>query len=159
MGCASAPFSVRMDALRPKRSIQVRRGMIGSSQRPIGGTTQYFLLALQWLNLDSIACLWLLICRVFNTFDCPCPGPGTFEHTPLLSSKAVWEARTQEEWKGEKDFHSSHSPIKIFGELIDARRKPNEPTNARRLEAWEAGTDKLGFLMNLAVTFVEREKG
>ncbi|PSN59305.1 hypothetical protein BS50DRAFT_508558 [Corynespora cassiicola Philippines] len=114
-----------------------------------------------WIFAETnrrIACLWLLICCVFNTFDCPCPGIGTLEHTPLISPKAMWEARTQEEWKGEKDFHSSRAPIKMFGELIDARRRPNDPSNARKLEAWEAGTDKLGFLMNLAVTLAEREK-
>ncbi|PSN71418.1 hypothetical protein BS50DRAFT_618438 [Corynespora cassiicola Philippines] len=113
-----------------------------------------------WIFAETnrrISCIWLLICRVFKTFDCPCPDLSNLEHMPLLSPKTVWEARTQEEWRTERDFHSSHSPITKFGELFAARRRPNEPCNAKKLEAWEAGSDKLGFLMNLVVTFAERD--
>ncbi|KAF2788627.1 hypothetical protein K505DRAFT_328798 [Melanomma pulvis-pyrius CBS 109.77] len=110
-----------------------------------------------WIFAESnrrIGCLWFLICRVFTTHDYPCPGFDTYEHIALVSPKTVWEARTQEEWLSEKAFHDISCPFQVFGELIEAKRRPNDAGNAQRLETWEAGTDKLGLMMNLAVAFV-----
>lgn len=106
------------------------------------------------LNSISIGCLWFVICRVFTTHDYPCPGFDPFEHIPLSSPKTLWEARTEEEWRSEQAIHDISRPFREFGELVEARRRPNDTQKAQRLEAWEAGADKLGQLMNFAVSFI-----
>jgi len=34
-----------------------------------------------------------------------------------------------------------------------AKRRPNDAGNVERLDMWEAGTDKMGLLMNFAIAF------
>lgn len=70
---------------------------------------------------------------------------------PLLSAKSLWEARTQDEWEWEKAVDDTGYPLATFGELLAAQRSPDNPLYARKLNNWEAGADKLGMMMNIAV--------
>lgn len=87
--------------------------------------------------------------------DVPCErfyGPGAL---PLPSNKTLWEARSLDEWETEKAFNDASFPMTLFGEVIAARRRPTDPLMARRLDAWEAGSDKMGVLMNIAVDLID----
>ncbi|ORY01122.1 hypothetical protein BCR34DRAFT_494155 [Clohesyomyces aquaticus] len=110
-----------------------------------------------WIFAESnrrIGCLWFIICRVFTVLEYPCPGIDSFQRMALPSAKTLWEARTLAHWQDEKAFHAISRPFQEFGELVDAKRRPNETGNTTKLEAWETGTDKLGLLMNFAVAFM-----
>jgi hypothetical protein len=111
----------------------------------------------EWIFAESnrrIGCLWFVICRIFTTHDYPCPGFETFKHIPLSSPKSVWEARTEEEWRSEKDICEAGKPFTEFGELIEAKRGTSEAEGLRGLGRWESGCDKMGLLMGFAVVFV-----
>lgn len=66
----------------------------------------------------------------------------------------MWEARSEQQWQEEKAFHDISHPFRTFGELMRAKRRPNGAGNVERLDMWEAGTDKMGLLMNFAIAFV-----
>jgi hypothetical protein len=69
----------------------------------------------------------------------------------------MWEARSKEEWEAERTCHELgplHRDLECFGALVDAHKKLDDPTSAERLDAWNASTDTIGILMNIAVTLV-----
>lgn len=103
-----------------------------------------------------IGCLWFAINRVFSlkASRAHCAGFDNFSHLALTSAKTAWEARTLGEWEAEKSFHDVSSPMATFGELIVAKRQSADPVHSRKLETWEAGVDKLGMMMNIAVELV-----
>ena len=68
-----------------------------------------------------------------------------------MASKTVWEARSRDEWETEKAFYDISSPMTTFGELVTAKQQPGDALNARKIDTWEAGVDKLGIMMNIAV--------
>lgn len=78
-----------------------------------------------------------------------CRDSGDLNATPLMSSKMMWEARSVEEWQMEKAFNDASGPLKSLGELIEARSTPLNPFHAQRLQAWEVGSDRLSFMLNV----------
>lgn len=107
------------------------------------------------LTSYSIVCLWFVICHVASAqFGTACPSYLHYQHLPLASSKVLWEARSQEEWKEESALHNADNPISTLGELVAAKKHPEVSLNAKRLQAWEAGADKLGVLLNIVTTFM-----
>lgn len=75
---------------------------------------------------------------------------------PLPCTKTEWEAHTEADWKREyyKVRNSEATAcMQTFGDLVDAHRgSPAERiAKAKQLEAWNAGIDNLGVLLNFAV--------
>lgn len=105
------------------------------------------------MQSHRIGCLWFAITRVFalKTDRAHCSGMDDFHNLPLLSGKSIWEARTQEEWEAERCLDDVSYPLATFGELLAAQEKPGDAAHARKLNDWEAGADKLGMMMNIAV--------
>lgn len=108
------------------------------------------------MMFHRIGCLWFAIIRVFalKTDRAHCASMDDFHNLPLLSGKSTWEARTQEEWEGERCLDDVSYPLTKFGELLAAQEKAGDPVYARKLNDWEAGADKLGMMMNIAVELV-----
>ncbi|KAJ9156128.1 hypothetical protein NKR23_g1121 [Pleurostoma richardsiae] len=117
-----------------------------------------------WIFAESrrrIGCLWFVVTRtVWPRGEEPCRGLIASRDKPLCTAKAMWEARTREEWETERAFHEVsllHTDMWSFGALMDAH-EGGGPLNAMRLDAWEAGTDKLGALMSIAICLVDKEQ-
>jgi len=71
---------------------------------------------------------------------------------PLPAAKTQWEARSEETWLGE--LGTGVLSITTFGELVEAKKRRDEAFHAQWLNSWNAESDHLGFLLNLAVTMV-----
>lgn len=86
----------------------------------------------------------------------PCRVADSTEGMPLPCTKTEWEAQTEEDWRREyykaRDSQSTAS-IQTFGDLANAYKgsPADRATKATQLEAWNAGIDNLGVLLNLAV--------
>ncbi|CAM1508646.1 Fc.00g054940.m01.CDS01 [Cosmosporella sp. VM-42] len=111
-----------------------------------------------WVFAESrrrVTCLCFILSRIVP-FDhvVPCTNIDILDVLPLISSKTLWEARSQEEWETEKLFYDASCPMIKFGELVQARRNSADPRHAQKLENWEAGADKMAVLINIATAFV-----
>lgn len=111
-----------------------------------------------WVFAESrrrVACLWFIIsCVIAIDVEIPCSGCGLLEDLPLISNKTLWEARSREEWHVEKAFYDVSGPMVTLGELVKARKNPTDALSAQKLQTWEAGTDKMAALLNIATDFV-----
>lgn len=76
------------------------------------------------------------------------------ESLPLPSSRALWEARTLEEWQTEKAFFDVSCPVMTLGELVAAKENAENLVGAQKLQSWEMGSDKLAAMLDIAVEFV-----
>lgn len=86
----------------------------------------------------------------------PCRVADFPEGMPLPCTKTEWEAQTEENWRREyyKARNSqSATSMQTFGDLADAHRgsPADRLAKATQLEAWNAGIDNLGVILNLAV--------
>lgn len=83
-----------------------------------------------------------------------CDASRSYRTLPLPSPKALWEAHTQSAWESEYEacciFQTSG--LVTLGDLIDAQRSDYTPSNARKLDKWNAEVDNLGCLLNLVGT-------
>ena len=106
-----------------------------------------------------LANIWFVINRVITAdAQLPCPDLNAYREMPLSTGKAMWEARSREEWETERAFFQAsllHTDMWRVRSLIEARRQPHSPLNAAKLDAWEAETDKMGVLMNIAVSLLD----
>ncbi|KAH7131346.1 hypothetical protein EDB81DRAFT_808394 [Dactylonectria macrodidyma] len=111
-----------------------------------------------WVFAESrrrVACLWFIIsCVISIDADIPCSGCGALSDLPVMSNKTLWEARSCEEWKVEKAFYDVSGPVVTLGELVQVRKNPSDPLSAQKLQSWEAGTDRMAVLLNIATDFV-----
>ncbi|KAH8674627.1 hypothetical protein BGZ60DRAFT_404421 [Tricladium varicosporioides] len=113
-----------------------------------------------WVFAESrrrVSCLWFLIGRIVSIrTGIQCDAVHAFRVIPLPSPKSVWEARHASEWESERDHvcRNLNHGMTTFGDLIDAHRGVLQPSNARRLDIWNAGADNLSSLLNLAVAMV-----
>ncbi|KAH7123521.1 hypothetical protein B0J13DRAFT_566738 [Dactylonectria estremocensis] len=111
-----------------------------------------------WVFAESrrrVACLWFIIsCVISIDAEIPCSGCGALSDLPVVSNKTLWEARSCEEWQVEKAFYDVSGPVVTLGELIQVRKNPSDPLSAQKLQSWEAGTDRMAVLLNIATDFV-----
>lgn len=106
-------------------------------------------------DLSSVACLWFIIsCVIAIDVEIPCSGCGLLEDLPLISNKTLWEARSREEFHVEKAFYDVSGPMVTLGELVKVRKNQTDPLSAQKLQTWEAGSDKMAVLLNIATDFV-----
>ena len=94
-------------------------------------------------------CTWFLIARTFlvKTKD-GCPTTEDPRTIPLPSSRLQWEAKSREAWLQELDLGSP--VMRKYGHLIDAKRGYGGDGGAAGLNYWNARTDSLGSLLNIA---------
>jgi hypothetical protein len=107
--------------------------------------------------LLRVACLWFLVDRVVCAkTGTPCESTQRFRALPLPSHKSIWEANTHSVWQSEYDrWGMIHSrDLSRFGDLIDAHKRAGDMANARKLDAWNAGADSLGILLNIATAMI-----
>jgi hypothetical protein len=98
-----------------------------------------------------VACLWFLTSRVASIkARIECNSLAGFREMSLPSSKVLWEASSSSLWEFEYELDALEKPSRVstIGELIAAQQRPNGYTDAR-LDAWNAGIDELGLLLNL----------
>ncbi|CAG9946830.1 unnamed protein product [Clonostachys rosea f. rosea IK726] len=111
-----------------------------------------------WIVAETrrrIIAFWFIMRQVMaSRLQVACGIHEHFDHLPLISPKSLWEARTREEWEIERTFHAKGNHIATYGELARAKLAPDNPVNRQRLKYWEAGTDKLGTLVNLSITLL-----
>lgn len=95
--------------------------------------------------------MWFLINRTVSVKTQPnCSTTEQPRTLPLPASKLLWEARSLADWTDE--IQADVPSICSFGDLIDSRQKNDEVFHARRLNAWNARTDKLGSLLSIAAS-------
>ncbi|KAF2846068.1 hypothetical protein T440DRAFT_459260 [Plenodomus tracheiphilus IPT5] len=114
-----------------------------------------------WVFAESrrrTACVWFLISRIVCVkTGIPCDATESFRTLPLACPKTLWEASTIEIWASEYDVYGATTPgagLDSFGSLIESNKRCKEPAHARRLDVWIAQVDKLGSLLNAAVSMV-----
>lgn len=81
-----------------------------------------------------------------------CPTNEHPEVLPLPSPKTQWEARDRATWM--QELEAGSPALCTFGSLIDSKQQCNEISHAQRLDSWNARTDNLGSLLNIAVALV-----
>lgn len=74
----------------------------------------------------------------------------------LPSPKSLWEATTQSAWESECEATRTFqmSGLVTLGDLIDVQQSDYTPSNAKKLDKWNAGVDNLGSLLNLVGAMV-----
>jgi hypothetical protein len=81
---------------------------------------------------------------------------NAIELSHFLAQNSLWEAPTQSAW--ESEYEASRicqmTGLVTLGDLLDAQKSDYTPSNARKLDKWNAGVDNLGSLLNLVGTMV-----
>jgi hypothetical protein len=140
---------------------QVRIGKIGSLLSLDEGmscvltVSSYRTLAEQEFRRFSL--LWFLVgCAACNKTGTACDPSGSYRSIPLPSPKSLWEASSQSAWESECEASRmlQLSGLVTMGDLIDVQTARHTPSNARKLDLWNAGVDNLSSLLNLVVTMV-----
>lgn len=99
--------------------------------------------------------LWLLVgCVVCVKNGNICDASQSYRTLSLPSPKSLWEAPTQFTWESEYEAcrNLQTSGLVTLGDLIDAQHSAYTPSNARKLDKWNAEVDNLGCLLNLVGT-------
>lgn len=81
-----------------------------------------------------------------------CPTIGTPWHLPLPSQKLQWEARDNDTWQ--QEIITGSPAINTLGALVESKKRSTDPSHAQRLDAWNARSDSLGALMNIATAML-----
>ena len=115
----------------------------------------------QWVFAESrrrTACVWFLISRVVCVkTGIECDAIKCFRNLPLPCPKTLWDASTREAWVSEYDVYGANTPLAgldSFGSLIESNKRGTELAHARKLDLWNAQVDRLGSLLNAAVSMV-----
>jgi hypothetical protein len=79
-----------------------------------------------------------------------------YKSLPLPSSKRLWEASIESAWESEYEANRllQMGGFVTLGDLINAQQSDYTPSNAQKLDYWNAGVDNLGTLLNLVGTMV-----
>ncbi|KIW67837.1 hypothetical protein PV04_07061 [Phialophora macrospora] len=113
-----------------------------------------------WIFAESrrrLSSLWLLIgCVVCVKTGVACDPSGSYRSIPLPGPKSLWEASTQSAW--ELEYEASRmlhvrGPVTL-GDLVALQRSAYTPSNAGKLDVWNARVDNLGSLLNLVHTMI-----
>lgn len=110
----------------------------------------------EWIYAESrrrSALIWFLITRtVFVAPKDNCHTATDAGALPLPAPQTQWEARTKEAWL--EEVWAESPAITTFGSLISAKQHTDKPEGKQKLAAWNAKTDRLGSLLNIAVALV-----
>jgi hypothetical protein len=95
--------------------------------------------------------VWLLIIKtIVVQSSSTCTSGARFAAMALPSPRTLWEARSASDWMHESVLTTRS--LCTYEELCEAKQKQHEPLHAERLDTWNASTDNLGNLLNLAAT-------
>ena len=85
-----------------------------------------------------------------------CDPSGSYRALLLPSPKSLWEASSQTAWEAEYAATQSFQVggLVTLGDLIDAQQSEYTPSNAQKLDRWNAGVDNSGFLLSLVGNMV-----
>ena len=134
---------------RAKHRIQVSLGTTGYLLNPDAGRQSQR--QRSELTLRRTSNIWFLIARTIITFTrADCATTADSWTLPLPAAKAQWEAKSEEAWL--RELGSGIPSITTFGELTEAKKRRSEDFYGQCLDSWNAESDHLGFLLNLAVT-------
>lgn len=119
---------------------------------------------LTWVKIKNyrVAWIWFMLGLVYHIrTETPCTVANFTRQVPLPCTKTEWEAQTEEDWRREYSKARNvpgATSLLTFGDLIDAHKcsLAERPNKVRELEAWNAGLDNLGMLLNVAV-YMERD--
>lgn len=73
---------------------------------------------------------------------------------PLPATRLTWQSCNQSEWKQHLALESGRR-LKTLGDLMDAHNRVDDPVIAKELDAWNAQSDQLGALLNVAITILQ----
>ncbi|OLN95214.1 hypothetical protein CCHL11_10294 [Colletotrichum chlorophyti] len=115
-----------------------------------------------WILAESITrvgCVWFLVAQVACVqIGISCSILDVWKDLQLPCHKAQWAASARLTWDEEtralRNMSKRGSDITCLGELVECSRGADEPSNADRLDAWNAGTDSLGVLLSLCTTMM-----
>ncbi|KAM0331271.1 hypothetical protein ACHAQA_002941 [Verticillium albo-atrum] len=111
----------------------------------------------QWILAESrsrLSCIWFLVAQVVSVrVALKCNFVDFYRNFALPCPEAVWNARSEDAWRAESA--ATVEPIHTYQDLINVHTDPNSERNARRLDAWNAGSGSLGFMLNVATTIDE----
>ncbi|KAI1332103.1 hypothetical protein F5Y16DRAFT_394805 [Xylariaceae sp. FL0255] len=104
------------------------------------------------------ALFWFMASRVINVHDSIiCPPIVGFRGLSLPAPDSLWQATTEEEWEAARakiQMQGKPPPygtlMRTFGELVEARSDPNNPTYAKQISEWLATSHKMGMTVLVA---------
>lgn len=109
-----------------------------------------------WIYAESrrrVSLVWFLITRTIVVMPkTDCHTTDTPETLPLPAPQTQWEARTRAAWH--KELEMKRPAMTTFGNLVQARQHVDKHESKKILSAWNATTDRLGSLLNIAVVLV-----
>ena len=99
-------------------------------------------LALLWFLIGCVVCI-----KTGNIYD----ASHSYRSLQLPGPKSLWEANTQTAWESQCEATRTFqfNGLVTLGDLIDAQQSEYTPSNARKLDVWNARVDNLGSLLNL----------
>ncbi|KAI1424422.1 hypothetical protein F5Y12DRAFT_785398 [Xylaria sp. FL1777] len=108
------------------------------------------------------ALFWFIISRVIDLdYALSCPPVLGYRGLALPAPEALWRARTREDWEAARAEIREHrqeplynTTLRIVGDLIESRAHASDPHYARQISNWLAGCDKLGLMLEVALTMV-----
>lgn len=102
---------------------------------------------------NRTSCVWFLITKVLSVKTAAsCAKSRTPLELPLPSQKLQWEARDNYTWQ--QEIVASTPAITTLGALVECKKQCTDPSHAQRLDSWNARSDNLGALMNIATTML-----
>ncbi|KAF2665020.1 hypothetical protein BT63DRAFT_82774 [Microthyrium microscopicum] len=113
-----------------------------------------------WILAESqrrMTNLWFLIGTVICIkTGMMCDDSPSYKPIPLPALKSLWEASSESAWGFEYEAtrNIQTSGLETFGDLMEAQKYRFLPSNAQRLDKWNAGVDNLGVLLTLASTII-----
>lgn len=109
-----------------------------------------------WIYNESrrrASLVWLLITRTIVVIPkTDCHTTSIPDDLPLPAPRMQWEARTREAWL--KELGTEGPAMTTFGSLVNAKQHSHEQESKHMLSVWNARTDHLGSLLNIAVALV-----
>ena len=109
-----------------------------------------------WIYAESrrrTSLIWFLITRTIVIMPkTECHTTISPETLPLPAPQMQWEARTKEAWL--EELGAEGSVMTTFGSLVNVKQHMNEQESKQKLGVWNAKTDRLGSLLNIAVDLV-----
>ncbi|GAW17288.1 hypothetical protein ANO14919_067430 [Xylariales sp. No.14919] len=108
------------------------------------------------------AVFWFIASRVVHLrYGNQCPPVLGYRGLSLPAPKALWGARTREEWEAvrteirEQRQEPLYNPtLRTVGDLIDSRERASNPDCERHISNWLASCDTLGTMIEVASTMV-----
>ncbi|KAK7990522.1 hypothetical protein PG990_014802 [Apiospora arundinis] len=99
--------------------------------------------------------VWLLIAHLVQVkIGVLCDSFDGFREIPLPACRALWDARTRQDWQMEYEIYKTmpRGGLNLFGDLIDACKQSDFGPNKLKLDVWNSTVDNLGILLNLAAS-------